>query len=105
MSGHCHRCGETVCVCVECLLDSDTPRVEAVIDKVMAEYPGLSVRAQAKFYEEVHQELAPLSRQLERENAKMRAFVQDLSAAGGKMWNGNKLAERAQKLWMEVTPT
>lgn len=52
---------------------SDTPRTEAVIDAVMEKFPGVSASAQAKFYEEVHQELAPFARELERENAALRA--------------------------------
>lgn len=51
------------------LLPSDTPRVDALIAKVMAEHPGVSRTAQAEYYEEVHQHLAPLARELERENA------------------------------------
>ena len=50
------------------LLPSDTPRVDALIAKVMAEHPGVSRTAQAEYYEEVHQHLAPLARDLEREN-------------------------------------
>jgi hypothetical protein len=46
---------------------SDTPRVEAVIDAVMKRYPGSSKAALARYFEAVHQELAPLARLLERE--------------------------------------
>lgn len=59
---------------------NDTPRVEAVIDKVMAEHPGLGVSAQAKYYEEVHQHLAPLARDLEREVRVEINKVNDLAA-------------------------
>lgn len=52
---------------------NDTLRVEAVIDKVMAEHPSESVGGQAKYYEAVHQELAPLARELERENTMLRS--------------------------------
>ncbi len=46
---------------------SKSPRVESVIAKVMAEHPGTSARAQADYYEAVHQELAPLAREMERD--------------------------------------
>jgi hypothetical protein len=35
---------------------------------MMKRFPGVSAAAQARYYEEVHQELAPLARELEREN-------------------------------------
>ena len=50
-------------------LPSDTPRVDALIAKVTEAHPGISRTAQAEYYEEVHQHLAPLARELERENA------------------------------------
>jgi hypothetical protein len=50
-----------------------TPRTEAVIVKVMAEYPGESPKELAKYYEAVHQEIAPLCRELEREVATLKA--------------------------------
>lgn len=43
------------------MTEHETPRVEALIDGVMKDYPGLSVSAQSKYYEEVHQHLAPLA--------------------------------------------
>lgn len=46
---------------------NDTPRVEACIDAVMKRYPGESKAALARYFEAVHQELAPLARQIERE--------------------------------------
>jgi len=57
-------------------LQTDTPRVEALIDRVMKEHPSVSKTAQAIYYEAVHQELAPLARDLERENAKLRDAMQ-----------------------------
>ncbi len=47
----------------------NTPRVDALIHRVMAEHPGVSAHAQAVYYEAVHQELAPLARALELETA------------------------------------
>lgn len=58
--------------------DSTSPRTDALIAKVMAEYPTdhLSSRgvkgALAKYYEAVHQELAPFCRKLEAENMALR---------------------------------
>ena len=52
---------------------NNTPRVEAVIDQVMAKHPNIGPGAQAKYYEEVHQQLAPLARELEREVEAWRA--------------------------------
>src|ERR1700712_5427214 len=46
---------------------SDTPRVEAVIQKAMGKHPPMGMAATAAYYEAVHQELAPLARELERE--------------------------------------
>ena len=40
-------------------------RVDALIDRVMKQFPGVSALAQARYYEEVHQELAPLAREIE----------------------------------------
>lgn len=51
---------------------SGAPRVEEVICRVMKRFPGTSKMAQARYYEEVHQELAPLARELERENRQLR---------------------------------
>lgn len=45
----------------------DTPRVTACICSVMRRHRGLSDKADARYYEAVHQELAPLARELERE--------------------------------------
>lgn len=58
----------------------DTPRVEAVIDKVIAEHPGLGDAARARYFEEVHQHLAPLARDLERELRVETNNVGDLTA-------------------------
>ena len=45
-----------------------TPRVDALIERVMDEHPSVG-RA---YYEAVHQELAPLARELEAEIALLR---------------------------------
>lgn len=46
-------------------------RVDALIERVMAQFPGVSAYAQARFYEEVHQELAPLAREIELQRDKL----------------------------------
>lgn len=51
---------------------SGAPLVEACIQWVMKKYPGYSPSSQARYFEAVHQELAPLARELERENRQLR---------------------------------
>jgi len=46
---------------------SESPRVEACIEEVMKRFPGISASSQSRYFEAVHQELAPLARSLERE--------------------------------------
>lgn len=58
------------------------PRVEACIDAVMAKYPRTGPVSQAKYYEEVHQHLGPLARQLEHEVQELRTVVQNTMALG-----------------------
>jgi hypothetical protein len=47
------------------------PRVEALIAGVMAKYPRYTPAEEARYYEAVHQELAPLARELESTNAQL----------------------------------
>lgn len=63
------------------LAESGSPRTDALIAKVMSDYPtdlvapsGLK-RVLAKYYEAVHQELAPLCRELEVENRALRDLM------------------------------
>jgi hypothetical protein len=58
-------------------LTFDTPRVEAVIERTMKRFPGIGPAAQARYYEAVHQELAPLARALEREVNSLTRQLQD----------------------------
>lgn len=51
---------------------TQTPLVDGCIDACMAQHPGQTPRALAVYFEAVHQELAPLARQLETENAQLR---------------------------------
>lgn len=51
--------------------------VDQLIYRVMAAHPGDSQRAVAKYFEAVHQELAPLARELESENRRLRDQLQD----------------------------
>jgi hypothetical protein len=61
--------------------DSTSPRTDALIDEVMARHPtdhlaNSSIkRALARYYEDVHQELAPLCRELEAENRALRVAM------------------------------
>lgn len=56
----------------------NTPRVESVIAKVMARFPGKGEASDRNYYPAVHQELAPLARTLETETITMQARIQDL---------------------------
>ncbi|WP_186058925.1 hypothetical protein [Burkholderia gladioli] len=51
---------------------STSPRVDELIAGVMKRFPGQSRAAQARYFEEVHQHLAPLARELEAEVAQLR---------------------------------
>lgn len=56
--------------------------VDALIERVLAQHPSNSPGAVARYFEAVHQELAPLARELEDENRLMRAQLQgDWNAA------------------------
>lgn len=46
--------------------------VEQIIIRVMQKYPGESPAALNRYFEAVHQELAPLARELEAENIRLR---------------------------------
>lgn len=48
-------------------LPTKSPQVDALIHRVMSNYPGISASAQSAYYEVVHQHLAPLARQLEEQ--------------------------------------
>jgi len=53
----------------------ETPRVDALIAGVMAKYKGHGTLSQARYYEAVHQELAPLARDLELETMQKGTHV------------------------------
>lgn len=53
-----------------------TERVDVLIDRVMKAFPGVSALAQSRYYEEVHQELAPLAREIERQRDELAARVE-----------------------------
>jgi len=53
--------------------DSETPITDGLIRRVMKEHPGVSARAQADYYEAVHQELAPLARDFEKQITVLKA--------------------------------
>jgi hypothetical protein len=56
---------------------ADVSRVNACIEEVMKRFPRTGPASQAKYYEEVHQHLGPLARDLERE---VEALTTALSA-------------------------
>lgn len=66
---------------------ADAPRVEALIAGVMSRHPGVDVspKRAAIYFEEVHQELAPLARSMERELAEARRQVDDLALLVGRL--------------------
>lgn len=57
-----------------------TPRVETLIDRYQTRFPGTSKSALARYFEEVHQGLAPLARDLELENQELRAQIEQMKA-------------------------
>lgn len=62
--------------CMACFareVQAASPRVEACIASCLARYHGDSKAAQARYFEEVHQRLAPLARSLEIELAEAKA--------------------------------
>jgi len=50
--------------------------VDALIERVLMQHPSNSPGALARYFEAVHQELAPLARELEAENLRMREQLQ-----------------------------
>lgn len=67
-------------------------RVEACINKFMVRFPGTSASAESRtrYYEAVHQELAPLARELERRNDQLEAASKRLLAALSALDDGCK---------------
>ncbi|KGX06715.1 hypothetical protein Y036_642 [Burkholderia pseudomallei] len=61
-------------------VDALAPRVESIIKDTMKRFSGIGKASLAAYYEEVHQYLAPLARQLERENGELRADIDRLTA-------------------------
>lgn len=75
---------------------NNTPRVDDLINRMMEKYSGVGAQAQARYYEAVHQELAPFARYLERENAEMLALLRDCESYAGAMATFNNSGEGAQ---------
>lgn len=71
----------------ETALPGVSPRVEGTIERVMARYPdiGFTSKQSARYYEDVHQELAPLARGLEQELHQAWRQVGDLSLQVGRL--------------------
>lgn len=59
-------------------LDSETPRVDEVIEACTAKCPGETPRALAAYFEDVHQVIAPLARQMEREVAVLLKALREI---------------------------
>lgn len=59
------------------LLDA-FPRTTRCIEAVMREHPGETPKALARYYEAVHQEIAPLARQMEREVQELMCALDDV---------------------------
>lgn len=75
-------------------------RVEAVIQQVMKRFHGQGPASQARYFEAVHQELAPLARQLEMElgvavvsQADANATIADLASLVRRLSRALKQAE------------
>lgn len=61
----------------------------------MARFPGSSVSASARYYEAVHQELAPFARELEAQVDDMAMLIMQLVHSLHKIDPSNKTAGRA----------
>jgi len=46
---------------------SETPRVDALIQRYKEKHPSITTKGHADYYEDMHQGLAPLARKLEKE--------------------------------------
>lgn len=61
-----------------------TERVDELIERVMKAFPSVSALAQSRYYEEVHQELAPLARELERQLDELLSAAKNLRDVKGR---------------------
>lgn len=55
--------------------------VNALIERVMAKYKGIGPAAEARYFKAVHQEIAPLARDLESENERLRRQLEAVQKA------------------------
>jgi hypothetical protein len=84
-----------------------SPRVEACIAEVMERHPGATPAAQARYFEAVHQELAPLARRLELElGTKMghAGVVYDRLQTQADEWRRRALAAERRLNWLLENP-
>ncbi len=72
-----------------------SPKTEALIECVMARFPGSSISASARYYEAVHQELAPFARELETQVNDMAMLIKQLTHSLSKASPNNDIAARA----------
>lgn len=79
---------------------ADAPRVEALIASVMARHPGIDVspKRAARYFEEVHQELAPLARSMERDIGVAECQVGDLALLVGRLVRALRKADPESEL-------
>lgn len=56
----------------------EVSRVERCINEAMRRHPGASPASNARFYEAVHQDLAPLARILEADSQRMQSALENI---------------------------
>ncbi len=59
---------------------SELEPVDVLINRVIESHPGMGAAAQLRYFEAVHQELAPLARALEIENRQLRQELENQRA-------------------------
>lgn len=74
---------------------TNSPKTDALIDEVMTRFPGTSPSASARYFEAVHQELAPFARNLESQVDDMAMLIKLLVRALNRAEPGNETAKRA----------
>lgn len=81
------------------------PRVEVLLDHYQRCYPGIGKSSQARYFEEVHQALAPLARELERENGELRAEIDRLNATIRDQFAARRTTPDREALVEEIADT
>lgn len=80
-----------------------TKTVDALIERVQKQYPGQSPSAQARYFDAVHQELAPLARSMEKAAKRLLTALDRLDEgcrepgfAGWENGNGEQVGDEAE---------